>query len=325
MPCTNELSLGIAVSHISFLKPNEKEILIKNIDNIKDLALLSIKDISNIVGRTIKSRIWFPDRLEEQVAYSLKIMQAYKIRCCFRNDECYPVLLKEIFDPPFMLFWRGDIECVRRKTVAVVGTRRATVQGLKVAFEISKELAERDITVVSGLALGIDGSAHKGALSASFPDDIYRIGKTCAVLACGVENIYPASHRRLAGMIIEKGGCILSEYPPGWQPQKWCFPARNRIISGLSSITAIIEAPAGSGALITADFAIEQGRELVFHVCGVNRKQMELTESKKMDINQYVSDGAPVIQNADEIIAVLNSNHVMYRSLKIQEEFDFKT
>ncbi|MBR6216870.1 MAG: DNA-processing protein DprA, partial [Spirochaetaceae bacterium] len=126
-----------------------------------------------------------------------------------------------------------------------------------------------------------------------------------AVLACGVESIYPASHRRLGRIILEKGGCILSEYPPGWLPLKWCFPARNRIISGLSSVITVIEAPRGSGALITADFAIEQGRELVFHECCTKQPGQELTQTKKMDINQYINDGAPVISSADEILAVI--------------------
>ena len=303
---------------MSFLKPSEKQMLWENIDNIKELALLSISDISRIVGRSFKSFEWFPDKIEKQVAYALKILQVYNIKTCLSSDAEYPVLLKEIFDPPFMLFWRGNISCLNRECAAIVGTRHASAQGLKASFELSKALVEKNVTVVSGLALGIDGAAHKGAVAARLPADQQKAGATCAVLACGVENIYPASHRRLGRMIIEKGGCILSEYPPGWSPQKWCFPARNRIISGLSSITAVIEAPRGSGALITADFAIEQGRELAFHACGVKPSAVELTESKKMDINQYVSDGAPVIKNADELIALMRAVPDMRKSAEKQ-------
>ncbi len=326
MPCMNDLPFALGISHLSFLKPNEKRVLGENIDNLKDLALLSIDDISRIVRRVIQSNLWFPDEIEKQVAYSMKIMQAYNINSCLYNNEKYPALLKEIFDPPFMLFWRGNIECTHKKTAAVVGTRRASAQGLKAAFEISKKLAEKNVTVVSGLALGIDGAAHKGALSAKLPENA-EAGNTCAVLACGVENIYPAGNRRLGGAILERGGCILSEYPPGSPPQKWCFPARNRLISGLSSITAVIEAPAGSGALITADFAIEQGRELAFYAgCAEQKaehKKVELTETKKMDINQYISDGAPVIKNADELMALMNSDHSGHECRMKQQFFDF--
>lgn len=307
MICMNELMLAVAISSMPFLKPNEKQKLWKTVHNIKELAQLSISDISRIAGRGFRDCEWQPESIEKRSEYALKIMKAYSIKTCLSDDKEYPALLKEIFDPPFMLFWRGNIGCLHRKCAAVVGTRHATATGLKASFELSKALAEKSVTVVSGLALGIDGAAHKGAVSAKLPENQQQAGSTCAVLACGVESIYPASHRRLGRIILEKGGCILSEYPPGWLPLKWCFPARNRIISGLSSITAVIEAPRGSGALITADFAVEQGRELAFHACGVKPAKMELTESKKMDINQYVNDGAPVISNADELISLMNS------------------
>ncbi|NLK46597.1 MAG: DNA-protecting protein DprA [Treponema sp.] len=303
----NELALGIGISSLTFLKPSEKDMLKKNLDNIKDLALLSIDDISNIIKRNLKTTLWKPQEIEKYTENCLKIMEVYNINVCFIEDKEYPSLLKEIFDPPFMIFWRGNIECVHKKSVALVGTRKASAQGLKIAFDIAKNVAANGFTVISGLALGIDGAAHKGAISARVDNDnIKKHGATCAVLACGVENLYPTSHRKLGGTIIEKGGCILSEYPPDSKPQKWCFPARNRIISGLSSVVAVIEAPKGSGALITADFAIEQGRELVFHTFGANSNKPELTESKKMDINQYVSDGAPIIKNADELIKIIN-------------------
>ena len=323
MICMNDLMLAVAISSMRFLKPDEKQKLWKTVGSIKELAKLSISDISRIVGRCFRDYEWQPEKTEEQSEYALKIMKAYSINTCLSDDAEYPALLKEIFDPPFMLFWRGNIGCLHRKCAAVVGTRHATAQGIKAAFELSKALAEKDITVVSGLALGIDGAAHKGAVSAKITDSQQTAGATCAVLACGVENIYPASHRKLGRIILEKGGCILSEYPPGWLPLKWCFPARNRIISGLSSITAVIEAPRGSGALITADFAVEQGRELAFHACGVKPAKMELTESKKMDINQYINDGAPVISNADELIDVMNSaNHACSTAEKQLMLFD---
>lgn len=319
MICTNDLPLNVCISGLEFLKPHEKRILRNNLDNIKELALLSISDISNIVHRAIKTSLWHPDEIEKQTAYRLKLLEAYDIKVCTMEDNDYPALLKEIFDPPFMLFWRGNIECALKKSIAIVGTRHASAMGLKTTFEVAKKIAEKGINVVSGLALGIDGAAHKGALAARIADT-NRNGSTCAVIACGVDSLYPASHSKLGGSIIEKGGCVLSEYPPASLPQKWCFPARNRIISGLSSVTAVIEAPAGSGALITADFAIEQGRELAFHAYGVNQKYKEPVDSKKMNINRYVHDGAPIVKNADELIEMLNSSQTVKEK---QTEFDF--
>ena len=122
MPCMNNLPLALGISHIVFLKPGEKRVLSRNISSLKELEQLTLSDISKIMKREIKSSLWFPERLEKQVEYALKIMQAYNIKTCLQDDDAYPVLLKEIFDPPFMIFWRGNIGCLAEKTAAVVGT-----------------------------------------------------------------------------------------------------------------------------------------------------------------------------------------------------------
>ncbi|MBC7325656.1 MAG: DNA-protecting protein DprA, partial [Moorella sp. (in: Bacteria)] len=174
------------------------------------------------------------------------------------DDEAYPVELKRIYDPPPVLYWRGTRLPGDGLKIAIVGTRRATAYGLKVAAELAAGLAAAKIGVVSGLARGIDAAAHRGAIQGH--------GSTWGVLGCGVDVIYPPEHRELYRQVMDCGA-ILSEFPPGTPPDAGNFPARNRIISGLARGTVVVEAAAKSGALITADLALEQNRD-VFAVPG---------------------------------------------------------
>ncbi len=169
-------------------------------------------------------------------------------------DKTYPKFLREIADPPFPLYFMGELPSDSDVNIAVVGTRKATHDGLLIARQIANRLARAGAVVVSGLALGIDGAAHEGAVAAG--------GRTIAVLATGLDSIYPRSHENLANSILEKGGGIVSEYPAGTPGLPHQFLERNRIISGLCIATVVIEAPIHSGALVTAKFALEQGREL---------------------------------------------------------------
>ena len=166
------------------------------------------------------------------------------------EDDEYPRRLKEIDQAPPVLYLRGSITLEDEWAVSIVGTRRVTGYGRQVSNEIASYLARNGITVVSGLARGVDGLSHQAALNAG--------GRTIAVLGCGVDRVYPPEHRNLAESIIEKGAMI-SDYPPGTPPDGANFPPRNRIISGLSLATIIVEAGVRSGALITATFAVEQG------------------------------------------------------------------
>ncbi|MCD6518643.1 MAG: DNA-processing protein DprA [Anaerolineae bacterium] len=168
------------------------------------------------------------------------------------ESEGYPSLLKNIDHPPPVLYVRGEVLPSDEWAVAIVGTRLPTPYGKSVAQELARELAAQGITVVSGLALGIDGIAHRAALEAG--------GRTLAVLGCGLDIVYPRQHRRLAAQIVESGA-LLSDYPLGTKPEAGNFPPRNRIISGLSLGTVVVEAGERSGALITLHFALEQGRE----------------------------------------------------------------
>ncbi len=168
-------------------------------------------------------------------------------------DDRYPALLRQIYDPPAVLWLRGDLLARDARAVAIVGTRRATEYGTRAAHDFAFELAQRGFTVVSGLAYGVDAAAHRGALAAG--------GRTLAVLGSGVDRIYPARHRALAEAVTEQGG-VLSEFGLGTAPDAPNFPRRNRIIAGLSLGTLVAEARATGGALITAWMALEQNREV---------------------------------------------------------------
>ena len=174
-----------------------------------------------------------------------------------RRDAAFPPLLAAIPDPPPVLWLRGDAgpSILLGQAVAVVGARACSSYGRVVARMLGRELAAAGVVVVSGLARGVDGEAHRGALDVA--------GRTIAVLGCGVDRDYPAAHGELARRITETGGLIVSEYEPGVEPAPWRFPARNRIIAGLCRATVIVEARERSGALITADFALEDGREVM--------------------------------------------------------------
>ena len=175
-----------------------------------------------------------------------------------RRDRLYPPLLAQLHDPPPCLHVRGAVELLSEPAVAIVGARSCSSYGAQIAREVAREVALAGVVVVSGMARGIDGEAHPGALAAG--------GQTVAVLGCGIDRDYPRSHADLARRICERGA-VVSEYPPGVEPAPWRFPARNRIIAGLCLATVVVEARERSGALITADFAMELGRD-VFAVPG---------------------------------------------------------
>lgn len=206
------------------------------------------------------------------------------------DDEGYPRRLREIHFPPLVLFVRGEILEADSRAVAVVGTRNATDYGRAMAGEVAAYLAGQGVTIVSGLARGIDGIAHRGALGAN--------GRTLAVLGSGVDVIYPPEHKGLAEK-IEGSGALISDYPLGTEPEPGNFPPRNRIISGLALAVVVIEAVARSGALITADFAAEQGREM-FALPG------NVTSRASVGTNNLIRDGVHPLLQPEEILDVLD-------------------
>jgi DNA processing protein len=202
-----------------------------------------------------------------------------------------PPLLRAIHGPPKRLYLRGegDVELLRRPAVAVVGARACSAYGRQVARMLGRELAAVGVLVVSGLARGIDGEAHRGALDAS--------GHTVAVLGCGIDRDYPVEHGGLARSIAERS-LLVSEYEPGTRPAPWQFPARNRIIAGLCVATIVVEAREKSGALITADFALEEGRE-VFAVPG------EITSRLSAGTNALIQLGATPLTAPGDVLEAL--------------------
>jgi DNA processing protein len=216
-------------------------------------------------------------------------VQAKEINILTWEDEGYPTRLRDVDNAPPVLYLRGTITLDDDWAVAIVGTRRATSYGRQVAERIARELARNGVTVVSGMARGIDGVAHRAALDTG--------GRTLAVLGSGVDRIYPPEHRRLAKDIVSQGA-LVSDYPPGTPPEGRNFPPRNRIIAGLSLATVVVEAGKRSGALITSDFALEQGRE-VFAVPG------SVMAPQSRGPNRLIQQGAHPLLDPKEILETL--------------------
>jgi DNA processing protein len=202
------------------------------------------------------------------------------------TDTTYPQLLREAPSPPAVLYVKGTLADEDLKAVGIVGTRRCSAYGRQVALTMAEELARAGVTVISGLALGIDGQAHRGALSGG--------GRTIAVLGSGVDIIYPHAHRELAEQIAQNGA-VLSDYPPGTKPDAKNFPPRNRIIAGLSKGVVVIEAPNRSGALITVDFAADYGRD-VFCVPG------SVQSEYSAGCHRVLRDGARLVTSAVDVL-----------------------
>ena len=205
------------------------------------------------------------------------------------GDVRYPTALAAIHDPPSELWIRGDVDALRAPSVAIVGSRAASPYALEVARRLGADLARRNVAVVSGMARGVDSAAHRGALEGG--------GVTIAVFGCGVDVIYPSEHRGLAERILERGA-LVSEFPIGAPPRREHFPQRNRIISGLSLAVVIVEAAEGSGSLITAEFALEQGRT-VLAVPG------NVLGGRNYGAHALLRDGAKLVECADDILEEL--------------------
>ena len=184
-----------------------------------------------------------------------EVMEKNGISAITYMDELYPASLRDFEDLPSILFYQGDISCLERKRIiSVIGSRRATYDGLKAAEKVARSLSEKNVTVISGFAAGIDTAAHRGCLKGNSP--------TAAFMGCGLDRCYPAENAALRNEILNKGGLLISEFSPGEPPAGWHFPHRNRLISGASKATVLIEARIKSGSISTVQHALEQGREV---------------------------------------------------------------
>jgi DNA processing protein len=231
------------------------------------------------------------------------------IALILKEDLEYPLMLREIPCPPFGIYLKGNIKLLKQSPLlAIVGTRKATAQGREIAFTISRELSKNEIVIVSGLALGIDESAHQGVVANN--------EKTIAVLACGLERIYPAQNHVLGEKILALGGAIISEYPIGSATYSNRFLERNRIVSGLSSAIIVIEAPCRSGALVTAKFALEQNREVFVIPGSFGHKNYEGS-------HELIRSGASLVGKIDDLLEFLNISRTSVASKKISRELPF--
>lgn len=235
--------------------------------------------------KTIKEEL-HSNKIDEQI-------QQYKydhIRIISIFDDEYPPLLKEIYEPPWILYTKGDLTLLKNATIlAVVGSRESTAYSHQVIQHLFPQLIEKDVVIASGLAKGVDTLAHEGAIKYG--------GRTIAVIGGGFYHIYPESNKQLACSIMNQH-LLISEYPPNTKPARWHFPMRNRIISGISRGTLIIQAKRRSGSLITANFAVQEGRE-VFAVPG------SVLSPHSDGANELIQQGAKLIRNAEDIIEEL--------------------
>lgn len=214
-----------------------------------------------------------------------------KVKTLTLTSPLYPEYLRNIPTPPKQLHYLGDLESLLDKPrLAIVGSRKVSAYGKAVTLQLSKQAAQQGIVIVSGLALGVDGLAHQGTLEAH--------GKTIAVMACGLDRIYPATHRELAQRILEQGGALVSEYPIGTEPYKTNFLERNRIISGLCDSVLITEAALRSGSLNTANHALEQGRN-VLAVPG------NITSELSGGTNNLIKMGATPVTELTDIVTAM--------------------
>jgi DNA processing protein len=263
--------------------------------------LADLPDIGPVTASSIKGNVdW------KLVEKQLKLMEKNQVRLLTFKDDAYPENLKSIYDPPPFLFIKGEIERGDQNAIAIVGARAASTYGNQTAQKIGRELAKRGITIVSGLAWGIDSIGHSSALEEN--------GRTVAVFGSGLDVIYPPQNRKLAERIMQNGA-LVSEFPMGTKPEKQNFPRRNRLISGLSLGVVVIEAGAKSGALLTAQHALEQNRE-VFAVPGnIGTKTSEGT-------NRLIKEGAKLITSVEDILEELRMYTALHQKEKSKIEKD---
>lgn len=228
----------------------------------------------------------------QQLADLLARFAEDRIKPLAISEPGYPALLRQIHRPPLLLYIKGEPDVLSLPQIAIVGSRNASRSGLQLAENFAASLAASGFTITSGLALGIDGAAHSGALRTA------GLGKTIAVMGTGVDVVYPRQHQKLYQQIVAQGGAIVSELPPGSQPLRQYFPQRNRIISGLSSGVLIVEAASKSGSLITARQAMEQGRE-VFAVPG------SIHNPLSRGCHQLIREGAVLTETLTDIVSQL--------------------
>ena len=261
--------------------------LVEEAGSAEDVYFLPERSLKMLAGEAVAERLLLAKKNDTEADYAR--LGAAGISFLTPEDEAYPARLRQIFDPPYALYVKGRLPVRPDKSVAIVGARMCSEYGRVVAERLAHCLAQKGVCIVSGLARGIDAAGHRGAVDAG--------GVTCAVLGCGVDVCYPRANERLYGEILDRG-CILSEYPPGTQPRPGYFPQRNRIIAGLVDAVVVVEAKERSGSLITADLAIEQGRD-VYAVPG------RMHDALSAGCNGLIRQGAGIVSNIEDFVREL--------------------
>lgn len=287
-----EREYRIALSHSPGLSPVQWGKALKNMDSAQAIWQASPEELERHSGlsKAARQKLIAFRQVTEPLAL-LETLQRKQIQVCFREDAHYPQLLRHIPDPPVLLYWRGQEQVWQHvgRSIAIIGTRQPSAYGLEMAQRTARWLAQRGVNVVSGMALGIDAVAHRGALEAG--------GMTLAVLGSGLKRPTPQRHDALFQQILERG-LALSEFAPEHPAATWTFPMRNRIVSGLCSAVVVIEAGLKSGTLITVDCANEQGRE-VFALPG------PVSSEKSAGTHRLIQQGAALLQHPSEIFDAL--------------------
>ena len=267
----------------------------EQIYNLKEKELLKIhgigeKTVKNILDPSI--RVYLENHIEYMNKYNIDIVSI--------QDYEYPKRLKEIYDPPISLYIKGDKNILNYKSIGIVGCRKVSEYGKRASKYFSYNLANNGVNIVSGLAKGVDSYAHIGTIEAQYVESSLQfkknnyIGRTIAVVGNGLDIVYPKENKKLEDTILKTSGCVISEYPLGTKPEKMNFPARNRIISGMSNGILVIEAKERSGTLITVDFALEQGRD-VFVVPG------NINSINSVGTNELLKQGAKLVTTYNDI------------------------
>lgn len=287
-------------SLIKNLGPKRKQKLLEiykkpeQIYNLKKEELLKVEGIGKEIANNIIN-----SKNEKIINYHIKYMQENNIDIIHINENTYPQNLKQIYDAPTSIYIKGNKDILNNPNIGIVGCRECTDYGKKSAKYFAYNLSKQNINIVSGLAKGVDSYAHLGCLSTYYENKnsgkfTLCCGKTIAVVGNGLDTIYPKENIEIAKKIIESGGAIISEYPCGTKPDKMNFPARNRIISGISSGIIVVEAKEKSGTLITVDFALQQGRD-VFVVPG------NINSINSVGTNDLIKQGAKIVTTYKDI------------------------
>ncbi len=276
------------------LKNKTIQELIKKFGTIEEIYKAKKKELLTVNG--------INEDIADQMTNEIYKRKTYKYQKCMEKNnidiisiesEEYPNILRQIYDMPIYLFVKGNKSILNGMNIAIIGCRQATNYGIETAKNIAYKLALKNINIVSGLAKGIDTSAHIGTLNAK--------GRTIAVLGSGLDIIYPKENYIIANEIVNRGGILISEYIPGTMPEKFHFPQRNRIISGLSIGVVVVEAKEKSGSMITVDFALEQGRD-IFAVPG------SINWRNSVGCNKLISEGAVLVQKPEDILEYYSQN-----------------